>query len=87
MDARRLARGRRRAGFVVGLALAASLSVGACGGGDAPESPPAAPGANVDPNADGVVGGSINKAKAVADDAESRDAQLEQQGGGGAGTP
>jgi hypothetical protein len=87
MDARRLAlRRRRRVGFVLGAALAVSLGLGACGGDDAPESPPAAPGADVDPNADGVIGGSINKAKDVGDDAESRDAQLEQQGGGG-GTP
>ena len=76
---------RRRARFAaVSVALVASALVGACGGDDASESPPAAPGANVDPNADGVVGGSINRAKDVANDAESRDAQLEQQGGGGA---
>ena len=39
-------------------------------------------GANVDPGADSVVGGSINKAKGVAEDSEERDAQLEKQGEG-----
>jgi hypothetical protein len=68
------------------LAGCATFGLGACGGGDGGggDPAPAAPGANVDPNADGVVGGSINKAKGVANDAEERDAQLEQQGGGGA---
>ena len=66
--------------------LTVALSLGACGGGGDAEAPappapadPAAPGAGVDPNADGVVGGSINRAKDVADDAESRGAQLDQQ--------
>jgi phage-related minor tail protein len=62
--------------------------LGACGGGGSSGSgsssdTPAAPGANVDPNATGYIGGSVNKAKAVAADSEQRDAQLEQQGGGG----
>jgi hypothetical protein len=62
--------------------VAVALVAGACGGGGGGESetPPAAPGANVDPNATGVVGGSINKAKAVAEDSADRDAQMEQQG-------
>jgi hypothetical protein len=71
------------------LACAALVGVGACGGGGggggggaSTAETPAAPGANVDPNATGVVGGSINRAKAVASDAESRDAQLTEQGGG-----
>lgn len=62
-------------------ALVGALALAGCGGGGA-ESPPASPGANVDPGADGVVGGSINKAKGVAEDSEERDAQLEQQGDG-----
>ena len=74
-------RGPRR--LVAGAVVLVALLGGACGGGgDDSSPPPAAPGANVDPSAGGVVGGSINKAKDVADDAESRDAQLEQQGGG-----
>ena len=80
-----------RRGAVVGAVLVASL-VGACGGsggdgGAGDGTTPAVPGASVDPNATGVVGGSINRAKDVADDAESRDAQIDQQGGGGSTTP
>ncbi len=67
---------------LVVVAVAAALAFAGCGGGDGAESPPASPGANVDPGADGVVGGSINKAKGVAEDSEERDAQLEQQGDG-----
>ena len=67
----------------VALALAVA---GACGGGGEDSPPPAAPGANVDPGAGGVVGGSINRAKDVADDAESRDQELEQQGGANGAT-
>ena len=66
--------------LVLSLAL---LGAGACGGGGGDgesEAPPAPPAADVDPNAGGVVGGSINRAKDVADDAESRDAQLEDPG-------
>ena len=73
---------RRGAAIVVAVASIALL--GACGGGsgsDGGSTPaPASPGANVDPNAHGVVGGPINRAKDVAEDAESRDAQVEQQG-------
>lgn len=59
------------------VALIGAVAFAGCGGSEA-QPPPAAPGANVDPNADGVVGGSINKAKGVAEDSEERDAQLEQ---------
>ncbi len=67
---------------LAGLALVGALALAGCGGGGGEDSPPATPGANVDPGADGVVGGSINKAKGVAEDSEERDAQLEQQGEG-----
>lgn len=67
------------------MVVAAGLTGSACGGGGGDDGgtppAPAAPGADVDPGADGVVGGSINKAKDVADDASSREDQLEQQGG------
>ena len=86
----RLAPTSRSSSVVLWLALAlAVVGGGACGGGggdDAPEAPPAAPAANVDPKAGGVVGGPINRAKDVAGDAESRDARLEESGGGGGAT-
>jgi hypothetical protein len=71
----------------LGVAASALLG-GACGGGDSsgtsstPTTTPA-PGANVDPNATGYIGGSVNRAKTVAANAESRDAQVEQQGTAG----
>ena len=69
-------------------ALAAASLLGACGGGDSDSGSSTAttapaPGANVDPNATGYVGGSINKAKAVANQSDERNAQVEQQGTAG----
>jgi len=82
-DVPAVVRRRQVVRVVMGAALsAAALLAPACGSGGGEEPPPATPGANVDPGADGVVGGSINKAKGVAEDSEERDAQLEQQGDG-----
>ena len=83
----------RRAAVVWAVALTvAAVGAAGCGGGNGgsdggTDPAPAAPGANVDPGAGGVVGGSINRAKDVAGDAESRGAQLEQQGGGATSAP
>jgi hypothetical protein len=79
---------RRMAVSVVAVCAAVSL-LGACGGGGSDggasttATTSAAPGANVVPNATGYVGGSINKAKAVATQQEQHDNQLQQQGGAG----
>ena len=72
------------------LGVGAVSLLGACGGGGGgggassttPTTTPA-PGAKIDPNATGYIGGPVNKAKAVANQSEQRDAQLEQQGSGG----
>ena len=87
-----VSRRRRLVLSAVAVGIGAVSLLGACGGGggSSPSSSPdapASPGANVDPNATGYIGGSVNKAKAVADDAAQRDAQLESQGGGAAGQP
>jgi hypothetical protein len=64
--------------------------LGACGGGggggggaSSTATTSAAPGANVDPNATGYIGGSINRAKTVASQQEQHDNQIQQQGGAG----
>jgi hypothetical protein len=63
--------------------VAALLAVGACGGGAKPSgaSPPpsSAPGANIDPNANGTFTGPINQAKRVAGQQTQHDAQENQQ--------
>lgn len=73
---------RRRFAVVVVGAFGAGL-VGACGGGGAgPADAPAAPAAAIDPSSDGSVTGPVNRARAVAEAQEERDAQLEQPGDG-----
>jgi hypothetical protein len=81
---------RRLRVTAVALGACATVSLfGACGGGgdggssSTPATTAPAPGANVDPNATGYVGGSINKAKAVAASSEQHDADVEQQGSAG----
>jgi hypothetical protein len=80
---------RRTVAAAVAIGACAVSLLGACGGGGGGASPSTAqtttpaPGANVDPNATGYVGGSINKAKAVAASSEQHDAQVEQQGTAG----
>lgn len=66
-------------------ALAGAAILGGCGGGgDKPAAPevstvPAPPAANIDPNADGVLTGPINRARNTAGDAERRSRELDQQ--------
>ena len=59
------------------------LGSGACGGGSKPASTTptstVAPGANVDPNANGAVTGPINQAKKAADQQEQYDQQMNEQ--------
>src|SRR4051812_14992785 len=80
---------RRMVVTAVALGALAVPVLGACGGGGGSSSPSTAPttspapGAKVDPNATGYVGGSINKAKAVAAQQEQHDGQIQQQGGAG----
>jgi hypothetical protein len=63
--------------------VAALFALGACGGGAKPNgaSSPAssAPGANVDPNANGTFTGPINQAKRVAGQQSQQSAQENQQ--------
>ncbi len=62
------------------------LALGACGGGGqssgtAPTTMPA-PGANVDPNSGGIVGGPVNKAKSAVSQLNQQQSQERQQTGG-----
>ena len=76
---------------MVGLGACAVSLFGACGGGSggagagssSASTTTPAPGANVDPNSTGYIGGPVNKAKAVANQSEQHDAQVEQQGTAG----
>lgn len=70
------------------MVVVGALGLSACGGGTGkPASPtvpavsnvPLAPGANIDPNANGTFTGPINRARDVAGDANQRTQQLEQQ--------
>ena len=71
------------------LLFAAALMTAACGGGGGashgsattPTTSPA-PGANVDPNANGVYTGPINRAKQVGQQSDARNQQVDSQGGG-----
>ena len=70
------------AGFVV-----LALTLGACGGGGqssgstTPTTTPA-PGANVDPNSNGVIAGPVNRAKSVVSSLNQQQQQEQQQTGG-----
>ena len=69
---------------VAGLA-AAVLAIGACGGGHPSTSQPptsSAPGASIDPNADGTFTGPINQAKRTAAQQSQQGTQLDQQTAG-----
>ncbi len=64
-------------------ALAGAVVLGGCGD-DKPAAPeastvPAPPAANIDPNADGVITGPINRARRTAGDAERRSQEVDQQ--------
>ena len=61
------------------LVLTVAGLAGGCGSGDDTQAPPAA---EVDPNADGYVGGPINQAKTQASNLTEQQRQVEQQGGG-----
>ena len=68
---------------MVGAALVAAGTLSACGGSSGGK--PAAgadPAAAIDPSSDNTITGPVNRARAVADDAEARDRQLS-----GAGEP
>jgi hypothetical protein len=67
------------------LAAAALMGTAACGGGSPakPASSSPAPGANVDPAANGTFTGPINKAKQVGQQSDTRTSQMQQ----GDGTP
>jgi hypothetical protein len=63
-----------------------ALTLGACGGGGSssgstPTTSPA-PGANIDPNSQGVIGGPVNRAKSAVDAQNQQTRQEEQQTGG-----
>jgi ABC-type uncharacterized transport system auxiliary subunit len=65
--------------MVVVAAVLGAVVLGACGGGGAKPastSTPAAPGANVDPNANGTFTGPINKAKTTATNVNNQQQQL-----------
>jgi len=63
-----------------------ALTLGACGGGGSstgstPTTAPG-PGAKIDPNSQGVVGGPVNKAKSAVTSLNQQQQQEEQQTGG-----
>jgi hypothetical protein len=64
-----------------------ALTLGACGGGggsssgSTPTTSPA-PGANIGPNSQGVIGGPVNRAKSAVDAQNQQTHQEEQQTGG-----
>jgi len=63
-----------------------ALTLGACGGGgqssgSTPTTSPA-PGAKIDPNSQGIVGGPVNKAKSAVSGLNQQTHQEEQQTGG-----
>jgi len=63
-----------------------ALTLGACGGGgqssgSTPTTSPA-PGANIDPNSQGIVGGPVNKAKSAVSSLNQQQQQEQQQTGG-----
>jgi hypothetical protein len=63
-----------------------ALTLGACGGGgqssgSTPTTTPA-PGAKIDPNSQGVVGGPVNRAKTAVSNLNQQQHQEEQQTGG-----
>ena len=66
--------------------VALALTLGACGGGGSssgstPTTTPA-PGAKVDPNSQGVVGGPVNRAKSAVSSLNQHQQHEEQQTGG-----
>ena len=66
--------------------VALALTLGACGGGGSssgstPTTAPA-PGAKVDPNSQGVVGGPVNRAKSAVSSLNQYQQHEEQQTGG-----
>jgi len=67
--------------------LVLALTLGACGGGGqssgstTPTTTPA-PGAKIDPNSQGVVGGPVNRAKTAVSNLNQQQHQEEQQTGG-----
>lgn len=67
--------------MVLGAALVAAGTLSACSSSSGGGSPAGAdPAAAMDPTSDNTITGPVNKAKAVAADAEARDGQL--SGGG-----
>ena len=76
----------RRAAAAAGLAVLA-LTLGACGGGGSsssgstPTTTPA-PGANIDPNSNGVIGGPVNKAKTAVSNLNQQQQQEVNETGG-----
>jgi|GEM_PF-4217829 len=76
----------RRAAAAAGLAVLA-LTLGACGGGGSsssgstPTTVPA-PGANIDPNSNGVIGGPVNRAKTAVSNLNQQQQQEVNETGG-----